>query len=126
VMRRMDDRAALEGMQEVMRERHSMTVARFNCATCGKAFERRPAMCEAEKHDVRTTRVTVWAFQCGGCRHRILHPHASCATACPKCGEGLKWEAASVHSLKDKLGVEDMAPKLLARGEEQANSLRAQ
>ena len=36
----------------------------------------------------------------------------------------MKWEEASVHALKDKVGVDDVAPKLLPRGEEQANSLR--
>jgi hypothetical protein len=120
----MDERERLEGMQEAMRGATSMTVTRFVCVDCERAYDRRPAQCFAENHAVHAKERRVWAFRCGACKHRILHDREACVARCAKCGEGTRWVADSVHNLKVKTDEPGLVAPLLARGEEQANSLR--
>jgi hypothetical protein len=124
VLSRMDDRARLEAMQDVMSQNTSRKVTRYVCVDCEQAFDKRPVMCYSENHTVHTKEKTVWAFKYKDCSYHISYDFAVCAIPCPKCGIGASWEATCIQRFKEKTLDPGLVTKLKPRGEEQINSLR--
>jgi hypothetical protein len=124
VLSRMDDRARLEAMQDVMSQNTSRKVTRYVCVDCEQAFDKRPVMCYSENHTVHTKEKTVWAFKCKDCSYHISYDFAVCAIPCPKCGVGASWEATCIQRFKEKTLDPGLVTKLQPRGEEHINSLR--
>jgi hypothetical protein len=124
VLCRMDDRARIEAMQDVLAQKTSKRVTRFICVDCERAFDKRPVMCFSQNHVVHTKEKTVWAFKCRDCNHHLLYDFSVCTSPCPKCGVGVTWEASGVERFKEKSNDSGLMSKLQPRGEEQINSLR--
>jgi len=124
VLSRMDDRARIEAMQDVLAQKTSKKITRFVCVDCERAFDKRPVMCFSQNHVVHAKEKTVWAFKCRDCHFHLLYDFSVCASACPKCGVGAVWETTSVERFKEKTEDSGLVSKLQPRGEEQINSLR--
>ena len=124
VLSRMDDRAKIEAMQDVLAQKTSKKITRFVCVDCERAFDKRPVMCFSQNHVVHAKEKTVWAFKCRDCHFHLLYDFSVCASACPKCGVGAVWETTSVERFKEKTEDSGLVSKLQPRGEEQINSLR--
>jgi hypothetical protein len=123
---RTDRMEAVEQLEDRMAGVTSRLVTRWVCTDCVKEFERHPAACVAEKHEVVSKKRLEYAFACEGCENKTLHKEKLCAKPCSRCSKTL-WKPCSVFSLKSKgtgRGTLDSTAVLQTHGDGVTESLR--
>jgi len=100
----MEALCALEAIEERMKAQTKREVVVWWCSACAKDYrggEPVPPSCREAGHAVVREKRTLHYFRCSGCKHRLAHPAAMCAVACPKCSARGLWVAASMYNIKE-------------------------